>query len=71
MGKNLGTMVVNRYDYEKVMAFQCSSDRNTYDIITKEEACEHLLEATGAFLRFNYQKDNYIDGKIELVLKEV
>ena len=49
--KNLGPMVVNRDDYVKAMMEQHLSNRGTYEIITKEEAAECLLEASNAFVR--------------------
>ena len=38
------------------MADQHSSDRNNYDVISKEEAKENLVEATNAFLNFVSQR---------------
>ena len=61
--KNLGPMVANRDDHVKAMAVQRVSDRNIYEIITKKEVEEPLLESTEAFLRFCSSKGNSIDHK--------
>ena len=47
--KNLGPMVASRDEYIKDMADKNFSYRNTCKIISKEEAQEHLVEATNAF----------------------
>ena len=56
-------MVVNRHDHVKAMASQLVSNRNAYEIITKKEAEEPLLESTEVFLRFFLQKGDIINDK--------
>ena len=60
--KNLGLMVMNRDDYVKAMMEQHLSNRGTHEIITKEEATEHLLEASNAFVRYISQAENSISS---------
>ena len=60
--KNLGPMVVNRDDYIKAMMEQHLSNRNTYEIITKEEAEEFLSEASSAFIDYVSLKENSINS---------
>ena len=45
-------MLVNRDECVKVMIDQNVSNAETYEIITKEEAAEHLLEVTTNFTRY-------------------
>ena len=54
---------MSRDDYVKAMADQHLSDRNTCEIIPKEEDQEYLVEDTSAFLEFVSQKGNDIDDK--------
>ena len=48
--KNLGPMVVNRDDYVKAMMDQHLSNRNTYEVITKEEATFYLEVSSKEFI---------------------
>ena len=61
--KKLGPMAMNRNDYAKAMDDQLLSDRKNYEIISKEEAKEYLIEFTSAFLEFILHKGNGIDDK--------
>ena len=60
--KNLGPMVVHRVDYVKAMMEQHLSNRNTYEIITKDEARAYLEVASRAFIDYVSLKGNRIDG---------
>ena len=53
-------MVMNRDDYVKEMMDQYLSNRGTYEIITKEEATEHLLEASNAFVNHISKERNSV-----------
>ena len=48
--KNAGLIVVNRDDYPKIIMDQHLSTKETYEIIAREEASEHLLELPNAFM---------------------
>ena len=50
--KNLGPIVVNKDDYVKAISNKRLSGRNAYEIITKKEEEEYLLESTDTLLRF-------------------
>ena len=59
--KNLGPMVVSIDDYAKAMLNPHLSNMSAYEIITKEEDEEFLLEASSAFIDYVSLKGNSID----------
>ena len=58
--QNLGPMVVSWDDYVKSMVDQHLLDRKPYEIFSKEEAQEYLIEGTSTFLEFISQNVNSV-----------
>ena len=61
--KNLGPIVVTRDGHVKAFTSQHLSNRKSYKIVSKEEAQDHLLEATNEFLKFASLKGTSIVDK--------